>query len=66
MNATPPIPPEAPRTDRTPYLFVAPLVVYLLLFQGYPLLQDAKKIAEYTEEWMTSAQAMGLAERKVA
>ena len=40
MNATPPIPPEAPRTDRTPYLFVAPLVVYLLLFQGYPLLQE--------------------------
>ena len=26
--------------DWVPYLFVAPLVVYLLLFQGYPLLQE--------------------------
>src|SRR5207248_611332 len=24
----------------TPYLFVAPVAVYLLLFQGYPLLQE--------------------------
>jgi len=32
-------PPRAAR-DWTPYLFAAPLVVYLLLFQGYPLLQE--------------------------
>jgi multiple sugar transport system permease protein len=32
-------PPSAAR-DWTPYLFAAPLVVYLLLFQGYPLLQE--------------------------
>ena len=24
----------------TPYLFVAPVAVYLLVFQGYPLLQE--------------------------
>ncbi|HEY2925958.1 carbohydrate ABC transporter permease [Piscinibacter sp.] len=29
-----------PRIDWVPYLFAAPLVVYLLLFQGYPLLQE--------------------------
>ena len=32
-------PPKAAR-DWTPYLFAAPLVVYLLLFQGYPLVQE--------------------------
>jgi len=36
------VPVAAPpaRIDWVPYLFVAPLVVYLLLFQGYPLLQE--------------------------
>jgi multiple sugar transport system permease protein len=32
-------PPRAQR-DWTPYLFAAPLAIYLLLFQGYPLLQE--------------------------
>ena len=40
MSQTPFTPPDAPRKDRTPLLFVAPLVVYLSLFQGYPLLQE--------------------------
>jgi multiple sugar transport system permease protein len=39
MAATPTGQPPA-RIDWVPYLFVAPLVVYLLLFQGYPLLQE--------------------------
>lgn len=29
-----------PGVDRAPYLYAAPLVIYLLLFQGYPLLQE--------------------------
>lgn len=32
--------PGSPRVDWVPYLFVAPLALYLLLFQGYPLLQE--------------------------
>lgn len=38
-DAAPAAPPPQ-RIDWVPYLFVAPLVVYLLLFQGYPLLQE--------------------------
>lgn len=30
----------AGRADWTPYLFSAPVVLYLLIFQGYPLLQE--------------------------
>lgn len=38
-RALPMAPPKAAR-DWTPYWFAAPVVVYLLLFQGYPLVQE--------------------------
>ena len=31
---------KAARVGWTPYLFAAPVVLYLLVFQGYPLLQE--------------------------
>ena len=57
-------PPKAAR-DWAPYLFAAPLVVYLLMFQGYPLVQEFCRYRIEADEWAWDASGLNYMPEKI-